>query len=319
MGRERPSPPASPGAHPRLAGRARPGRLGGASGRRPDPRHRARLPGPRAALGLGGQLGRPRLQPLAPGSLRRHGGALALRAGRRSRARGPGGGPGAGARGRRLAGGRPAPGRRLALVPGDDARPGGGVGAVRPGHPRAGCRQAAELGRPHRARARAGPGRGRAAAGRGAAAAGRGPRPGRGAGRDGAGPPGPGLRAGPRPLPGHAAVSRASRVRGAGLPDAAGPAGGGGPALGSGQRRRPGLHERAGDGHHPQRRPHRRPRPHDDRPRGPLERRLGPLPPGRLRAVARGRHRDPRAVAPRRALRRARRTAACPSWARGSR
>ena len=67
----------------------------------------------------------------------------------------------------------------------------------------------------------------------------------------------------------------------------------------------PRLHERARDGHDPQRRAYRRSRAHDGRPRRSLERRLGPAPPRRLRAAARRRHRDPAAVAARRPLRRA--------------
>ena len=81
------------------------------------------------------------------------------------------------------------------------------------------------------------------------------------------------------------------------------------------QRGRVGLHVGAGDGHHPQWSPHRRPRPHDDRRRRPLERRRGGRAPGRLRPAARRRHRDPAAVAARRALRRARPPRGSRSWA----
>ena len=137
-----------------------PGRVGGAADRRRHARHRARLPGRRRRLGLRARLGLGRLQPLAPGSLRR---ARRARPARARRRRGPGARgrrPRARARGRRLARGRPPAGRRLAVVPGDDGPDDRRVGAERPRAARARRGQAAPDGRADQrrppARARAG-------------------------------------------------------------------------------------------------------------------------------------------------------------------
>ena len=101
--------------------RARPRRVGGAADRGRHARHRARVPGRRGRLGLRARLGLARVQPLAPGPLRRPRRARPASSAapaRTSRARSPdlvrvhedGGWPEADL----------AAGGRLAVVPGDD-------------------------------------------------------------------------------------------------------------------------------------------------------------------------------------------------------